>query len=45
MRASDTDAALYYLARMVNAGEDPLFIARRMVVFCIGRYRMAQLPP
>jgi putative ATPase len=33
MRASDTDAALYYLARMVNAGEDPLFIARRMVVF------------
>lgn len=33
MRASDTDAALYYLARMVMAGEDPLFIARRMVVF------------
>jgi len=33
MRASDTDAALYYLARMVDAGEDPLFIARRMVVF------------
>ncbi len=33
MRASDTDAALYYLARMVSAGEDPLFIARRMVVF------------
>ncbi len=33
MRASDPDAALYYLARMVNAGEDPLFIARRMVVF------------
>ncbi len=33
MRASNTDAALYYLARMVNAGEDPLFIARRMVVF------------
>ena len=33
MRASDTDAALYYLARMVNAGEDPLFIARRMVIF------------
>jgi putative ATPase len=33
MRASDTDAALYYLARMVEAGEDPLFIARRMVVF------------
>jgi len=33
MRATDTDAALYYLARMVDAGEDPLFIARRMVVF------------
>jgi putative ATPase len=33
MRASDPDAALYYLARMVDAGEDPLFIARRMVVF------------
>jgi len=33
MRASDIDAALYYLARMVDAGEDPLFIARRMVVF------------
>jgi len=33
MRASDADAALYYLARMVAAGEDPLFIARRMIVF------------
>lgn len=33
MRASDVDAALYYLARMVAAGEDPLFVARRMVVF------------
>lgn len=33
MRASNTDAALYYLARMVHAGEDPLFIARRMVIF------------
>ena len=33
MRASDTDAGLYYLARMVESGEDPLFIARRMVVF------------
>jgi len=33
MRASNPDAALYYLARMVDAGEDPLFIARRMVVF------------
>ena len=33
MRASDVDAALYYLARMVHAGEDPKFIARRMVIF------------
>jgi len=33
MRASQTDAALYYLARMVAAGEDPIFIARRMVIF------------
>lgn len=33
MRASDVDASLYYLARMVEAGQDPLYIARRMVVF------------
>ena len=33
MRASQPDAALYYLARMVQAGEDPKFIARRMVIF------------
>ncbi len=33
MRASNVDASLYYLARMVEAGEDPLFIARRMVIF------------
>jgi putative ATPase len=33
MRASQVDASLYYLARMVEAGEDPKFIARRMVVF------------
>ncbi len=33
MRASQPDAALYYLARMVDAGEDPKFIARRMVIF------------
>lgn len=33
MRASNADAALYYLARMIQAGEDPLFIARRMVIF------------
>lgn len=33
LRASQPDAAMYYLARMVEAGEDPLFIARRMVIF------------
>jgi len=33
MRGSDADAALYYLARMLNAGEDPKFVARRMVIF------------
>lgn len=33
MRANQPDAALYYLARMVDSGEDPLFIARRMVIF------------
>jgi len=33
MRASDADAALYWLARMIEAGEDPLFIVRRMVIF------------
>ena len=33
MRGSDVDATLYYLARMIDAGEDPKFIARRMVIF------------
>lgn len=33
MRGSDPDAAVYYLARMLEAGEEPLFIARRMVIF------------
>lgn len=33
MRASQPNAALYYLARMIEAGEDPKFIARRMVIF------------
>jgi putative ATPase len=33
MRASQPDAALYYLARMIHAGEDPKFVARRMVIF------------
>src|SRR5204863_1945027 len=33
MRGSDVDAALYWLARMLEGGEDPLFIARRIVIF------------
>jgi putative ATPase len=33
MRGSDVDAALHYLARMIEAGEDPRFIARRLVIF------------
>ena len=33
MRASDPDAALYWMARMLEGGEDPLFIVRRMVIF------------
>lgn len=33
MRGSDSNASLYYLARMIKAGEDPIFIARRMVIF------------
>ena len=33
MRGSDPDAALYWLARMLEAGEDPLFVARRLVIF------------
>ncbi|MBO0732919.1 MAG: replication-associated recombination protein A [Methylocapsa sp.] len=35
VRGSDPDAALYYLARMLHAGEDPLFIARRVVRMAI----------
>jgi putative ATPase len=42
MRTSNVDAALYYLARMVDAGEDPLFIARRMVIFASEDIGMAQ---
>jgi len=33
MRGSDADAALYWMMRMLEAGEDPLFVARRMVIF------------
>ncbi|TAN57630.1 replication-associated recombination protein A [Patescibacteria group bacterium] len=42
MRASQPDAALYYLARMIDSGEDPKFIARRMVVFASEDIGMAQ---
>jgi putative ATPase len=33
LRGSDPDAAIYWLARMIEAGEDPLFIVRRMIIF------------
>ena len=42
MRASQPDAALYYMCRMIEAGEDPLFIARRMVVFASEDIGLAQ---
>lgn len=42
MRASDVNAALYYLARMVAAGQDPIYIARRMVIFASEDIGMAQ---
>ncbi len=42
MRASQPDAALYYMCRMIDAGEDPKFIARRMVVFASEDVGLAQ---
>ncbi|MEA3398980.1 MAG: replication-associated recombination protein A [Patescibacteria group bacterium] len=42
MRASQPDAALYYLSRMIIAGEDPKFIARRMVIFASEDIGLAQ---
>lgn len=42
MRAGQADAALYYLARMVEAGEDPKFIARRMIIFASEDIGLAQ---
>jgi putative ATPase len=47
LRASDPDAALYWLARMLAAGEDPLFVARRLVIFAsedVGNADPAALP-
>lgn len=42
MRASKPDAAMYYLARMIESGEDPKFIARRMVIFASEDVGLAQ---
>ena len=42
MRASQPDAAIYYLARMIDSGEDPKFIARRMVIFASEDIGLAQ---
>lgn len=42
MRSGDVDAALYYLARMIQGGEDPKFISRRMVVFASEDIGLAQ---
>jgi len=47
MRGSDPDAAVYWLARMLSGGEDPVFIARRMVIFAsedIGTADLHALP-
>ncbi len=41
MRGSDVDAALYYMARMLENGEDPKFIARRMIIFAAEDIGMA----
>ncbi|MBX9746598.1 MAG: replication-associated recombination protein A, partial [Hyphomonadaceae bacterium] len=41
VRGSDPDAALYYLARMLDAGEDPLFLARRVVRMAVEDIGMA----
>ncbi len=42
MRASQANAAIYYLARMIESGEDPKFIARRMVIFASEDIGVAQ---
>ncbi len=47
LRASDPDAAIYYAARMLEAGEDPRFVARRLVIFAsedVGNAEPAALP-
>ncbi len=42
MRAGQADAAMYYLARMIASGEDPVFIARRMIIFASEDVGLAQ---
>lgn len=42
LRGSDVDAALHYLARMIEAGEDPKFIARRMIIMAAEDIGMAE---
>lgn len=42
MRGSDVDASLYYLARILQGGEDPKFVARRMIVFASEDIGVAQ---
>ncbi len=42
LRAGDADAAIYYLVRMIQGGEDPKFIARRMVIFASEDIGLAQ---
>ncbi|MEI6237362.1 MAG: replication-associated recombination protein A, partial [Candidatus Saccharibacteria bacterium] len=44
LRGSDANAALYYMARMLNSGEDPKFIARRMVIFASEDIGIASSP-
>jgi len=44
LRGSDANAALYYMARMLEAGEDPKFIARRMVIFASEDIGIASSP-
>jgi replication-associated recombination protein RarA len=44
VRGSDPDAALYWLARMLEGGEDPLFIARRLVRMAVGGHRRGRPP-
>lgn len=47
MRSSDPDAALYWLARMLEAGQDPLYVARRLIRFAsedVGRANYQALP-